>query len=116
MNVNSRIEVLSSQIRSTHALFLGKPMSTRDSKAEDILSHVSRGEIPNNACHYSVNDNVLHPLAIYSICSYHFGPSISEGFTHWSNSSSDRMLSSTAASFNVVPSAWAFLAIFAALS
>ena len=45
MNVNSIIEVLSSQIRSTHALFLGKPMSTRDSKAEDILSHEGKSLI-----------------------------------------------------------------------
>ena len=41
---------------------------------------------------------------------------MSSGLTHWSNSSGVTTLSATAASFNVVPSLWAFFAVAAALS
>lgn len=46
----------------------------------------------------------------------YWGPNMSFGFTHWSNWSDVRNPSLTAASFNVVPSLWAVLAILAALS
>ena len=37
MYLNSMMETQSLHVRSTHALFLGNPMSMRDCKAEDIL-------------------------------------------------------------------------------